>query len=201
MLNKSIVQTFDNVEVVNDDLPCLNRRGFLKAAACTAGVFATSPALAKVAGTRERALSIYVPRSGETMRLVYWTPTDGYIRESIKELSWALRDHRNNNMKMMDPKLLDQLYGLQLKMDRARPTHVISGYRSPQTNAMLRRTNRAVAKNSFHMYGKAVDIRMPDRSTSALRQAALSLQAGGVGYYRRSKFIHIDTGDIRTWSR
>ena len=199
MQDNSITHYLNNPEIDAEALPCLKRRGFLKLAACATGVFAASPALAKVALSKERTLSVYVPRSGETVRLVYWTPVENYIRESIKELSWTLRDHRNDNMKMMDPKLLDQLYALQLRMETTTPIHVISGYRSPVTNAMLRRTNKAVAKNSMHMYGKAVDIRMPGHSISALRRAAVSLQAGGVGYYRRSKFIHIDSGDVRTW--
>jgi uncharacterized protein YcbK (DUF882 family) len=147
----------------------------------------------------ERHLSFYAPSTGETVRAVYWAPRQGYIRDSVREISWALRDHHNDQYKLFDTSLLDHLYALQLKMDFKTPFHIICGYRSPGTNAMLRQRSRRVAKNSYHMRAMAVDIRMPGRSTADLRRAALSLQAGGVGYYPRSNFIHIDTGPLRTW--
>jgi uncharacterized protein YcbK (DUF882 family) len=179
----------------------LGRRGFLKLAALSLGGLAVSSALARVATAQERALFIYNPNTGETIRAVYWTPVDGYLHESLREISWALRDYYTDQMKIYDPRLLDQLYVLQLIMEyNTQPFHVISGYRSPSTNAMLRMRSRAVAKDSFHMYGMATDIRMPGRSTGDLRRAALSLGAGGVGYYPRSNFVHVDSGPIRTWS-
>jgi uncharacterized protein YcbK (DUF882 family) len=179
--------------------PCLTRRGFLKLAAMSMGCLATYPALAKVTTKQERKLFFYCPKIDERVRTVYWTPQDGYLRDSIKEISRVLRDYRTDQVKLFDPKLLDQMFALQLKMDYRKPFHVFSGYRSPKTNAMLRRNSEAVAKNSFHMYGKAADISMPGRSVADLHRAALSLSAGGVGYYPRSHFVHIDSGPVRSW--
>ncbi len=177
----------------------LSRRGFLKVAACGTALLAGSPALAATALTTERVLSLYNPNTTEALRLVYWIPGEGYIRESLQELSQTLRDHRNDQVKLFDPHLLDQLYALQLQLDYRKPVHVISGYRSPETNAMLRRRSRAVARESYHMKARAMDLRMPGRNVSDMRKAAMALNAGGVGYYPRSRFIHLDTGDVRSW--
>jgi uncharacterized protein YcbK (DUF882 family) len=174
----------------------LSRRRFLLCTTAGLGLTVAGPALAL---NKERCLSLYAPNTGETLRLVYWTPTEGYINESIQEISYLLRDHRNDLVKRFDSKLLDALFGLQLKLEPRQPIHTLSGYRSPQTNAMLRSRSRAVAKNSYHMRGQAVDIRMPDRDFNTLHHAALAMEAGGVGRYRHSRFIHIDTGPVRRW--
>jgi len=207
MLAKATIQSLNSLREDSQDpapasaTPAWSRRGFLKLAALSLGGLAVTPALARVATAKDRELFIYNPNTSETIRSVYWTPVDGYLHESLREVSWALRDYYTDQMKIYDPRLLDQLYTLQLIMEyNTVPLHVISGYRSPSTNEMLRRRSRAVAKDSFHMYGMATDIRMPGRGTADLRRAALSLQAGGVGYYRRSNFVHVDTGPIRTWS-
>ncbi len=147
----------------------------------------------------ERALSFYSPNTGEQVRSVFWTPNNGYLGESLKEISWVLRDHRNNEFRLFDPKVLDILYAVQLKMGSGRPTHVICGYRSPETNAWLAHESRGVAKNSYHMQARALDVRMPGASIAQMHRAALSLGAGGVGYYPRSGFIHVDTGPVRSW--
>ncbi len=176
--------------------PCPDRRRFLRFSALTLGLLATGPALAL---NRERCLALYCANTGETLRLVYWTPSEGYINESIQEFSYALRDHRNDMVKRFDTNLLDVLHALQLKLQPTQPIHALSGYRSPQTNAMLRSRSRAVAKESYHMHAKAIDIRMPDRDFNTLHRTALSMEAGGVGRYRNSQFIHVDTGPVRHW--
>lgn len=181
------------------ETPELTRRGFLQVAAFAFSGLIMGPALAKVAVTRDRCLSLHAPNTGETMRVVYWTPEEGYIQPSIEELSWVMRDHHTDAIKPIDPKLFDQMYALQLKLEPNKPVHVISGYRSPTTNARIRKRNRSVAKDSLHMRGMAVDIRMLDRNVSDLHRAALSLRAGGVGYYPRSGFVHIDSGSVRSW--
>lgn len=179
---------------------CLKRRGFLKLAALSIGGLATSPALANVAPPQqERALFFYNPRTGETTRSVYWTPLEGYLTDSIQEVSWALRDYRTDEVKMFDARLLDVLYALQVTLECPEPFHVICGYRSPSTNAMLRLHSRAVAKDSFHMYGMAADIRMPGRHIRDVYRMALSFEAGGVGYYPYANFVHVDSGPIRSW--
>jgi uncharacterized protein YcbK (DUF882 family) len=99
----------------------------------------------------------------------------------------------------MDPKLIDQLFVLRQKLDTNQPFQIISGYRSPKSNAMLRSNGRGVARRSLHMTGQAIDIRVSGRSLSQVRLAALSLSAGGVGYYPKSQFVHLDTGRVRRW--
>lgn len=184
-------------EIIQD-----NRRNLLKVAtgvlagSAAFGIFGLNPALAKQAVTKERELTIFTPALGEITRTVYWTPSDGYIRESLDELSWALRDRRTTTAKLYDPHVLDQLFSITLRLGYGKPVHGLSGYRSPQTNAQVRG-----AKSSLHMQAKAIDIRMPGIATRTLRNVAQSLSAGGVGYYSRSSFVHIDSGAVRTWGR
>jgi uncharacterized protein YcbK (DUF882 family) len=146
----------------------------------------------------ERRLAIYNTRTGEEWSRVYWCEDD-YVPEALAEISYLLRDHRTNEVREIDPRLLDLLYGLNDKLESRGPFLVVSGYRSPETNAILRRRSRRIARNSLHMEGMAVDIRMKDRSTKQLARAALSLKAGGVGYYPRRQFVHVDTGKVRRW--
>ena len=207
MISEEKDQTVERYIQLHNELVCENRRDLLKKstgilAGCAAlGLFGLQPAMAKQAFSKERELTIFTPALGETSRVTYWIPGEGYIKESLDELSWALRDRRTNTAKLYDPHVLDQLYALSLQLEYGKPVHGLSGYRSPQTNAMLRRTLGGVAKQSFHMKGQAIDIRMPGVSTRNLRNAALSLKAGGVGYYSRSAFVHIDSGTVRSWGR
>ena len=110
-----------------------------------------------------------------------------------------LRDHRNNAIAPIDPQLLLLLDQVNVKMGSANTLHIISGYRSPESNALLNETTTGVAKHSMHMDGKAIDIRMPGRNLAQLRKAAMSLRGGGVGYYPDSQFVHMDTGRLRSW--
>lgn len=184
----------------DENQPELGRRGFLKWAAGGIGALALAPKLLDAAILNERYLFFYNPNTGETIRRVYWTPREGYIRESIGEISWALRDHHNDQVKLFDPGVLDQFYALQLQLGLSSPIHVISGYRSPTTNWMLCERSRGVARNSYHMQAMALDVRVPGGRAWNLCQAARSLGAGGVGYYPRSNFVHIDSGPVRYWS-
>jgi uncharacterized protein YcbK (DUF882 family) len=145
-----------------------------------------------------RYLSFQNTHTGEKLKVTYWE--DGkYLRDAMAEVNHHLRDHRSDERRDMDPGLLDQLFVLRKKLDTGKPFHVISGYRSPRTNAMLRRQGRGVARRSLHMTGKAIDIRVPGRSLSQVRLAALSMHSGGVGYYPGPQFVHIDTGRVRRW--
>ena len=180
--------------------PDSGRRGFLKWAAGGVGALALAPDLLKAAILSERYLLFHNPNTSESIRQIYWTPRDGYIREAVNTISWALRDHHNDQVKLFDPNVLDQLYALQLQLGLGRPVNVISGYRSPSTNWMLCERSRGVARNSFHMQAMALDIRVPGGRVSDLYRAACSLGAGGVGYYPRANFVHIDSGPVRYWS-
>lgn len=177
-----------------------DRRGFLKSGLfVTAALGFWTPSLAQAA----------TPAVGRTVRLVnahtnekfvgeYWY--DGkYLPDAFREIKFLMRDHRINEQFPIDPRLMDILYVLEHRIGSAERFNVVSGYRSPQTNAMLRKTTEGVAKNSLHMSGQAVDLRLPGTRLSSLRDQALSLKSGGVGFYPSSNFVHIDTGRVRTW--
>ena len=192
------LNSLNNLTEEQNNTLCLSRRGFLQVAAAAAGSLVAGPVLAGLKD-KERCISVYAPNTGEMLRMVYWTPADGYIDESVRELSQLMRDRHDGTIKLIDAQLIDQLYTLQLQLQPRQPMHVLCGYRSPRTNAKLRRTNRGVARDSLHMRGQAADIRMPDRDFRTLHRAAMSLKAGGVGRYRRSRFVHLDSGPVRSW--
>jgi uncharacterized protein YcbK (DUF882 family) len=123
---------------------------------------------------------------------------DRYLPEAFERLNYVLRDYRTGEIFPMDPRAIDIVSLLQRKT-RLNSVEVLSGYRCPKTNAMLRKASTGVAKNSLHMYGQALDIRAPGYNTRELRNLAKTLHAGGVGYYPRSNFVHVDTGEIRSW--
>ncbi|MBI5409626.1 MAG: YcbK family protein [Nitrospirae bacterium] len=146
----------------------------------------------------ERSLFLYNVYTGEKLKADYWS-NGQYISDVLTEVNHLFRDHLTEAIETIDTNLLDLLYSLKEKLKINEPFNIVSGYRSPQTNAKLRKWRRGVAKNSLHMYGKAVDIRVPGYSTKAVRLAAIELQGGGVGYYPRSGFVHLDVGEIRYW--
>ncbi len=172
--------------------------GFLAAASCLAPTLAWAKPPSPLPSSPERMLSFLNTHTGERLRTVYWQ-NGIYIPEALADIDQILRDHRTNDIVSIDLGLLNLLYALQQKLDTNQPFHIISGYRSPKTNAMLRRQTRGVAKKSMHMQGRAIDIRVPKRSIEAVHQAALELRRGGVGYYPRSGFVHVDTGHVRQW--
>ncbi len=175
-----------------------SRRNFLKAATGTAAILLAPTALAKPNQPKERILRLHNLHTGENLKATYWAEGQ-YLAEEIAALNRVLRDHRSNETYRMDQRLFDMLHVLQQQVDSNGTYHIISGYRSPKTNAMLNRNSSGVAKRSLHMQGRAIDIRLPGVELKHLRQAALNMKAGGVGYYPRSGFIHIDTGRTRFW--
>lgn len=147
---------------------------------------------------RVRELSLYNIHTRENCQENYWI--DGlYQDDALNSFSHLLRDHRQNLAAPMDKGLYDLLYKLNRTLNVSEQFHVISGYRSPKTNQMLANKSSAVATKSYHMRGMAIDIAIPDVKLSHLRDAAISLQLGGVGYYPKSGFIHVDTGPVRIW--
>lgn len=146
-----------------------------------------------------RALSFSHTHTGEQLSLVYAIGND-YVPASLTTLNHFLRDHYSGEVGVLDPRLFDLLFRVQRELGNGNPFEVISGYRSPQTNSMLRHTRGGgVAKHSLHMDGKAIDLRIAGTSLADLRDAAISLHEGGVGYYESAQFVHIDTGRFRTW--
>ena len=183
----------------------LNRRSFLGyGAAATAAALVPGRALAATgtaAGRRERRLSFFHTHTGERLKIAYCC--DGiYQPEALAQLNHLLRDFRVNEEKDIDPQLFDLLFELGGTLETDQPYHIISGYRSPETNAMLRErggSHTGVAGKSLHMVGKAMDIRVPGVKLDHLRNAAASLKLGGVGFYPSSNFVHVDTGRVRYW--
>ena len=172
------------------------RRRVLGTAAAAAGVAFVHPTTA--ISFAPRSVSLYNTHTGEWVRTVYWA--DGhYIREAVRDINWVLRDHHSDEVRPMNAGLLDVLGMLKNRLDCNDPFLIISGYRSPQTNAMLRARSDGVASNSYHIHGMALDLRCERRSLTQVRGAALSLQCGGVGYYPASDFVHVDCGPVRHW--
>lgn len=175
-----------------------SRRRLLVASA--AGAIALSPAgaLARRSDGGARSLSFVNLHTGERVETDYWADGD-YAPGGLVEIDRVLRDFRTGEVHPIDPGLLDLLYAVRLRMETTKPFLVISGYRSPGTNAMLRRQGRGVARQSLYMWGMAVDVRLPQRDLWALRMAAVAFRAGGVGFYPAPDFVHIDVGRFRTW--
>ncbi len=146
----------------------------------------------------EKSLAFYNTHTGETLKTVYWAEGN-YLGQSLREINFILRDPRNDKIHDIDTGLLDLLFAIRNAIDAPQSFHVISGYRSPATNAYLRAHTSGVAKNSLHLVGQAIDIRCPGRELRVLQKAAVALKAGGVGFYPKSDFVHVDTGRVRYW--
>ena len=144
-------------------------------------------------------ISIRNAHTGERFNGVYRIGSY-YVPSAFRKINRVLRDHRTGDIHPIDPELIDTLSRIQRDCRCGDAVEVLSGYRSPKTNAMLRRNSGGVARNSYHMKGQAADIRVPGSSTAKVRNTARALRVGGVGYYPRSGFVHVDTGDVRTWS-
>jgi uncharacterized protein YcbK (DUF882 family) len=177
------------------------RRDFLKTAGAVATLLASPAAIAKSQKLRgAKSISLHNLHTEEKIKVDYWI--DGkYEPEALAAIDLVLRDHRQNEVCSMDPKLIDILHSIQQSTAGSTGKHVeiLSAYRSPTTNSNMRRYKRGVAKNSFHMVGQAVDIRVPGVSNRDVYRAAVSLKEGGIGYYGRAGFVHLDTGKFRTW--
>ncbi|QUM76616.1 DUF882 domain-containing protein [Moritella sp. 24] len=166
------------------------------------GLAACSVASVKVQASQSvlgvKELGFYNIHTQERDQGRFWI--DGlYQEDTLDSFSQLLRDHRQNLSAPMDRRLYELLYQLNKTLNISEEFHVISGYRSPKTNQMLASKSNAVATKSYHMRGMAIDIAIPDVKLSHLREAAISLKLGGVGYYPKSGFIHVDTGPVRIW--
>lgn len=178
-----------------------SRREFLKLGlGAAAGSLLPMPAMAAVLKNLDpqRKLTFYNIHTNESLSICYYD--EGIYRpQSLERIDHILRDYRTGGVVPIDPKLLDVLFALKCRMRSSAPFSVISGYRSPATNAMLRHTTSGVARCSFHTKGRAIDIRLPGYNTKHLRDLCIKLKAGGVGYYPKHDFVHLDTGRVRTW--
>jgi len=179
-----------------------SRRHLLRRSAQLAVSAAALPLAAQAAVARPadaRSLALANTHTGEQLSLVY-ASGERYLPTALDTLNHFLRDHYSGDVGVIDPQLMDLLHRVRQTLGTQQPFQVISAYRSPATNARLRRSRGGgVATHSLHMDGKAIDIRLPGVALTDVRDAALSLRAGGVGYYPHEQFVHIDTGRVRSW--
>ena len=180
-----------------------SRRVLLGAFAATALVAA--PTYTNAAGFLRgagdiRRIKMYSTQTDETLDMVYWIEGD-YIRDALTEVSWFMRDWRQNKMRMIDTRTVDIISASQQLLDTSSPFLMLSGYRTLATNALLRAKSRNVAKKSLHISGQAADLRMQGKSVHQIARAASYCAAGGVGRYSRSNFVHIDCGENRLWGK
>jgi uncharacterized protein YcbK (DUF882 family) len=177
-----------------------NRREALAFGGTLALGWLLGPTTARAALPATRSLSFYALHTGEELTADYCV--DGrYQPQQLQAIARVLRDHRTDQIHDIDPAVLDIVHAVRRMVDSREAIHVVSGYRSPETNEMKRRQSRwsGVAKNSYHLYGQAIDVILPDADVRQVRRAGMALQAGGVGYYPRSGFVHLDCGPFRTW--
>lgn len=178
----------------------LSRRRFLTRSSMAAVGALLLPSTKSVASmlSTERTLSFHNVHTDEELT-IRCCPEKDYDRETRLRFSSLLRDHHADEVREMDPGLIDIFFALSAFTGSSGTFKILSGYRSPETNGWLRRFSHGVAEHSMHIEGKAVDIRMDDVSIREIRQAGMALAMGGVGYYPRSNFVHLDTGRIRHW--
>ncbi|WP_370541631.1 YcbK family protein [Actibacterium sp. 188UL27-1] len=181
----------------------MTRRGILAAFAATvitaAPTSGTAFGILRGAGDIRR-IRMYSGRTGESINMIYWLEGN-YIKDAVNEVNHFMRDWRRGTSMRMDLRTVDIMAAAHNLMDISEPYMLLSGYRSPQTNAMLRARSGGVAKNSLHMKGQAADLRISGRSVSQMARAAAACRAGGVGRYSGSNFVHMDCGPVRTWGR
>tara|TARA_B100001750_G_scaffold241440_1_gene252863 strand:- start:768 stop:1325 length:558 start_codon:yes stop_codon:yes gene_type:complete len=178
------------------------RRKFVKFSIAGMALFASGALNVLPASARQtigHEVSFKNAHTGESFRGVYRIGSY-YVPSAFRKINRVLRDHRTGDIHPIDPELIDTLARIQRDCRCGQAVEILSGYRSPKTNAMLRSTTNGVAKNSFHLKGQAADIRVPGSSTSKVRNTARALRVGGVGYYPKSGFVHVDTGSVRTWT-
>ena len=157
-----------------------------------------APSLAQEPANEERQLSFYHTHTSESLDVTYFRDGE-YVTSALSKLNHFLGDFRTGDTVDMDPAVFDILHEIQLEAGSTGTFEVISAYRSPATNERLRSNSSGVARNSQHLLGKAIDVRLSDLATAELRDVALSLERGGVGYYHESDFVHVDTGRVRQW--
>lgn len=163
-----------------------------------AAAFIAGPAAARGAFVESRRLTFHHLHTGEKLSRVYWAKGK-YLDDALEEISWLCRDFRTGDSRPIDRETLDIVYRVRRALETKKPVEIISAYRSPKTNAALAARSPGVAKRSFHLQGRAIDIRVPGISSDTVSRAAASLQLGGVGLYSQSDFVHVDNGPWRRW--
>lgn len=181
----------------HDTIAAPSRRDVLKWGGAVAATLLAWPRRGFAFG-RSRELSLYNVHTDERLTAEY-VQNGVYQPDALASINQLLRDHYNDEVYPIDPGVLDILAQLHDDVDAGAPFHVLSGYRSPATNAWRRQISTGVAEHSFHLTGQAIDLFVPGRDLARLRGAALALGGGGVGYYPSAGFVHVDSGPVRTW--
>jgi uncharacterized protein YcbK (DUF882 family) len=176
----------------------IERRKLLRTGLGLAGSLAAGPAALALAAAPTRRLSFDNLHTGEKLDVAYFE-NGAYVADALAQVNHVLRDFRTGDVHEIEPRLLDLLTALSASLESRASFGVISGYRSPQTNAMLHQESGQVASGSLHMQGQAIDIRIAGVDSATIRDAALRLAIGGVGYYPTSDFVHVDVGRVRRW--
>ncbi len=176
----------------------ISRRNFILVTAAAMLPMVASNVYGALIVPGERSLSLYNQHTGESVKATYWAEGE-FIADELAAINHVLRDHRTNEVIDIDAALLDQLHLLQAKVGGNGRYEIISAYRSPRSNAKLYQTTEGVSRNSYHMFGRAIDVRLPGTQLQHLHAAALDMVAGGVGHYPESRFIHLDSGEVRHW--
>ena len=180
-----------------------SRRAILAVFAATA--LSAAPTYAKASGLLRRSgdirrIKLHSGRTGERLDTIYWIQGD-YIPDAVAEINHFMRDWRTNDVKQIDLRTIDIMAAAHNLLDVSEPYLLLSGYRSPRTNAPLRANSSGVAQNSLHLTGQAADLRLASRSVGQMARAAAACRAGGVGSYSGSNFVHMDCGPVRSWGR
>jgi uncharacterized protein YcbK (DUF882 family) len=148
---------------------------------------------------QDRTLWLYNPVNEETLTATYWF-NGHYVPDALEKIDYIMRDHRTGEVKSIDLGLINLLHTIKIHIGLDEPFHVVSGYRCRKSNELLRKSGRNAARNSYHLKGQAADIRLPDGHLASLRKVATVIKGGGVGYYPRDNFVHVDVGPVRYWS-
>jgi len=185
------------------DTDGIYRRLFLKTllfSGITACLPDISSALPNNINNCERTLNLYLPKAKECLTATYWK-NGKYIKDSLFDIDYIMRDQHSGKIEQIDTTLIDLLFCVQNEIAPHEPLYIMSGYRTPETNEYLRKQGVEISQNSFHEKGKAVDIRLPSIKTSLLRRTAYKQKKGGVGFYPKLKFVHVDVGPVRYWTK
>ncbi len=195
-MNRRDILKFSGSAMLNGALVAAGVTAALMPANATPGQEPTTPTTLQ--SSNARALAFVNTHTNERFNDTYWS-AGTYVPEALAAINTVMRDHRTGEVYAMDPNLLDLLHRLHGLVDASAPFQIISAYRSPASNATLASRSNGVATRSLHMQGKAIDIRIAGIELTRLRDTAISMRAGGVGYYEASNFIHVDTGRVRRW--
>lgn len=195
-MNRRHLLQFAGGALLNGALTAGVGAAMMRSAAATAPARPVEPPAPVVRDAK--VLAFVNTHTGDTFSDAYWEG-GAYVPDAMAEIKYVMRDHRSGEVHDIDPRLLDQLHTLKGALEASAPYQIISGYRSPATNAALRAHSSGVASRSLHMDGRAIDVRIGGVELARLRDAALNLRAGGVGYYEGPQFVHLDTGRVRRW--